>query len=101
MFATIGQDSEWKLLPAPASIVSFGPKFERDGDEDFRIEFGTETRFLPVGGQATLKLVQSNIKSLLRLVHEIDNALPIEKRHLSTESAENFAVRLQDVLAEL
>ena len=94
-------DGDWKLLPAAVSILAFGPRFDRDGDEDIRIEFGTETRFLPSEGKATLKLVQSNIKSLLRLVHELDNILPVEKRHLSTESAENFAVRLQDVLAQL
>ena len=94
-------DGDWKLLPAPISILSFGPQFDRDGDEDVRIEFGTETRFLPQEGKATLKLVQSNIRSLLRLVHEIDNILPLEKRLLSTESAVNFAARLQDVLVQL
>ena len=94
-------DGDWKLLPAPVSILSYGPRFDRDSDEDFRIDFGTETRFLPHDGAATLKLVQSNIKSLLRLVHELDNILPVEKRHLSTESAVNFAARLQDVLMQL
>ena len=94
-------DGDWKLLPAPVSILSFSPKFDRDGDEDFRIDFGTEVRFLPQDGPATLKLVQSNIKSLLRLVHDLDNILPLEKRHLSTESAANFATRLQDVLEQL
>ena len=94
-------DGEWKLLPAPVSILSYGPKFDRDSDEDIRIEFGTETRFLPHQGRATLKLIQANIKSLLRLVHDLDDALPLEKRHLSTESAANFAARLQDVLSQL
>lgn len=94
-------DGDWQLLPAPISIVSFGPRFERDGDENLRIEFGTETRFLPHDGKATLKLVQSNIRSLLKLVHDLENALPVETRHLSTESAENFASRLQDVLMQL
>ena len=94
-------DGDWKLLPTPVSILSFGPRFDRETDEDFRIEFGTETRFLPHEGRATLKLIQSNIKSLLRLVHDLDNALPLDKRHLSTESAVNFASRLQDVLAQL
>ena len=94
-------DGDWKLLPAPISILSFGPQFDRDSDEDVRIEFGTEARFLPQEGKATLKLVQSNIKSMLRLVHELDNILPVEKRLLATESAANFAARLQDVLAQL
>jgi len=94
-------DADWQLLPAPVSILSFGRDFDRDGGEDFRIDFGTESRFLPQGGAASLKMVQSNIKSLLRLVHELDDILPVEKRHLSTESAENFAAKLQDVLGEL
>ncbi len=95
-------DGDWKLLPAPVSILAFGPDFEREAGEDFRIDFGTETRFLPgPEGAASLKMVQSNIKSLLRLVHELDNILPVEKRHLATESAENFAAKLQDVLAAL
>ena len=94
-------DGEWKLLPAAVSILSFGRDFDRDGDQHFRIEFGTETRFLPQEGRATLKLIQANIKSLLRLVHDLDDALPLEKRHLATESAENFAARLQDVLEQL
>lgn len=94
-------DSDWKLLPAPVSILSYGPSFDRDGGEDFRIDFGTETRFLPQDGAASLKMIQSNIKSLLRLVHELDNILPVERRQLSTESAENFAAKLQDVLAQL
>jgi hypothetical protein len=94
-------DGDWKLLPAPVSILSFGRDFDRDGGEDFRIDFGTETRFLPQGGAASLKMVQSNIKSLLRLVHELDDILPVDKRHLSTESAENFAAKLQDVLTQL
>jgi hypothetical protein len=46
-------------------------------------------------------MVQSNIKSLLRLVHELDDILPVEKRLLSTESAVNFAERLQQVLSQL
>jgi hypothetical protein len=94
-------DGDWKLLHAPVSIFSFGRGFERDGDEDFRIDFGTEVRFLPQDGAAGLRMVQSNIKSLLRLVHELDDILPVEKRLLSTESAENFAERLQQVLQQL
>ncbi|HEY3744519.1 MAG TPA: hypothetical protein VGL53_31970 [Bryobacteraceae bacterium] len=94
-------DGDWKLLPAPVSILSFGPGFERESDEDFRIDFGTETRFLPQDGAAGLRMVQANIKSLLRLVHELDDILPVEKRVLSTESHVNFAERLQDVLAAL
>jgi hypothetical protein len=44
------------------------------------------------------KLIESNIRSVLRLVHDIENALPVEKRLLETESGGNFADRLQQVL---
>jgi hypothetical protein len=94
-------EGDWKLLPAPVSIFSFSRGFDRDSDEDFRIDFGTEARFLPEDGAASLRMVQSNIKSLLRLVHELDDILPIEKRLLSTESQINFADRLQEVLSSL
>jgi len=36
---------------------------------------------------------------LLRLVHELESSLPISKRRLETESGENFADRLQQVLS--
>ena len=94
-------DGDWKLLPAPLSIIAYGPEFDREEGEDLRIEFGTETRFLPLDGGEGLLMVQANIKSLLRLVHEIDDLLPIERRLLSTESAPNFAARLQDVLSSV
>ena len=44
-------------------------------------------------------MTESNIKSMLRLVHELDSALPVAKRKLETESGENFADRLQQVLS--
>jgi hypothetical protein len=43
-------------------------------------------------------MTESNIKSMLRLVHELDSALPVARRKLETESGENFAERLQQVL---
>jgi len=35
---------------------------------------------------------------MLRLVHELDSQLPVAKRKLETESGENFADRLQEVM---
>ena len=98
-------DTDWTLGPARVALYCFGPDFdagtEREGgaQEDLRIEFGLDSNYLPrpeIAGSA--KLVESNIKSLLRLVHEIDGALPVEKRRLETESGENFADRLQQAL---
>lgn len=94
-------DSDWKLAPARIALSCFGPEFDRDADghEDLRLDFGVDSHFLPQpdlpGGG---KLVESNIRSLLRLVHELESELPVAKRRLETESGENFADRLQRVL---
>jgi len=95
-------DGQAKLAPTRVALSCLGPEFD-DGDasqqEDLRIDFGVDSHFLPnpaVPGSATF--TESNIKSLLRLVHEIESVLPIARRKLETESGENFAARLQDVL---
>jgi hypothetical protein len=99
-------DEDWRLAPAPVALSCFGPKFDKGTNErpmdqeDLRIEFGVDSHYLPrldVPGSA--RLTESNIKSLLRLVHEIESSLPIFKRRLETESGENFADRLQQVLS--
>ncbi len=100
-------DGDWKLVPSRLIIACFGPEFDSGtgtpssagGQEDLRIDFGVDSYFLPlpeIPGSA--RLVESNIRSLLRLVHELDSALPVHKRKLQTESGENFAERLQATL---
>ena len=99
-------DTDWELRPARVALSCFGPEFDNGtervaGDqEDLRLDFGVDSNFLPrpdVAGSA--KLTESNIKSLLRLVHELENVLPVESRRLETESGENFADRLQRLLS--
>ncbi len=99
-------DDEWKLAPARVALLCFGPEFNNGTErpaleqEDLRIDFGVDSHYLPrpdVPGSA--RLTESNIKSLLRLVHELELSLPVEKRRLETESGENFADRLQEVLS--
>ncbi len=101
-------NGDWHLAPARVALACFGPEFDNgtprqtSKQEDLRIEFGVETHFLPqpdIPGSA--KLVESNIKSLLRLVHELDSTLPVAKRKLETESGENFAQRLQSEAEKL
>lgn len=98
-------EQDWKLAPSRVVLSCFGPDFDNGTDinpadqEDLRIEFGVDTNYLPradVPGSA--RMIQSNIRSLLRLVHELDSALPVDRRSLQTESGENFAERLQQVL---
>ena len=99
-------DEDWKLLPARVALSCFGPDFdngterESSEQEDLRIDFGVDTLYLPrtdLPGSA--KLTESNIKSLLRLVHEMELSLPVAKRRLETESGDNFADRLQQVIS--
>ncbi len=98
-------DGDWKLAPAAVTISCFGPAFdngterETQEQEDLRIDFGVDSHYLPMPDIAgSPRMVESNVKSLLRLVHEIENALPVSKRLLETESGENFADRLQSLL---
>jgi hypothetical protein len=96
------EDEDWKLGPAPVTIVAFSKDFERDEKEDFRIEFGLDTQFLPEDETAGgVRMLQSNIRSLLSLVHDLENRLPLERRLLWSESGENFAELLQRKLVSL
>ena len=45
-------------------------------------------------------MAQSNLRGLLRLAHELEGALPVEKRRLWSESGENFAARLEGAVGE-
>jgi len=98
-------DGDWKLKPTRVSLSCFGRQFDNGTDrekteqEDLRIDFGVDSTFLPhPDTPASARLIESNIKSLLRLVHDIDSALPTGRRLLATESGENFAERLQQTL---
>jgi hypothetical protein len=96
---------EWRIAPARIAISVFGPQFDNGGtlepaaQEDLRIDFGVDTAFLPdpdLPGSG--KLIESNIKSLLHLVRQVEEALPVEKRVLETESGQNFAEKLTHLL---
>jgi hypothetical protein len=119
-------DGEWELAPARVALCCFGPDFNQSPSgladsletqrtpviqfpgpyEDaaigcaLEIEFGIDANFLP---QPDLPdsphLIESNIKSLLKLVHDLDDALPVETRRLWSESGENFAEKLQQALS--
>lgn len=96
---------DWQIMPARVAICAFGPTFDAGGSlavseqEDLRIDFGVDTAFVPdpelVGSG---RLIESNIKSLLHLVRQVEETLPIERRVLETESGENFAEKLTQAL---
>jgi len=60
---------------------------------------GVDANFLPQpDSPGEVLMVQSNIRSLLRLVHDVDDKLAAERRSLWTESGENFHDKLQRAL---
>lgn len=90
-------EREWKLEPAAVVLSCFGPAFDNEEGDHLRIEFGVDSRFLPQPGiEGSLRMVQSNVRSLLHLVGEIDGNLDLERRQLWSESGVNFA----EVLAQ-
>lgn len=94
-------DGEWKLLPSPVTLACFGPEYEHEDEDHLRVEFGIDTHFLPQPDLPNhLFMARSNIRSLLHLVHELDNTFVPEQRRLWTESGENFAEKLQSALEE-
>ena len=92
---------EWEIKPTKIALSSFGNEFDNGGtlesaeQEDLRVDFGVDTLFLPDPSlKGSSRLTESNVKSLLKLVHDLEEALPLERRVLETESGENFAEKL-------
>jgi hypothetical protein len=93
-------ETDWQLAPAPVSLVCFGVEFENETGDNLRIEFGVDSNFLPQpGAPGEVLMVQSNIRSLLKLVHDLDDKLGAERRLLWTESGENFHHKLERALS--
>jgi hypothetical protein len=94
-------EREWALQPSRVSLACFGPEFERDLGENLRADFGVDANFLPrTDVPDALTTTQSNIRSLLKFVHDLDDALGASRRQLWTESGESFVERLQRLLPE-
>jgi hypothetical protein len=87
-------DGDWQLKPSRVYIEVFGPDFETDRAEQIRFDLGGEDIYLPSEFSDQLKTVQSNIRSVLRLVRDVEAAFSVEKRLLWSGSGEDFAERL-------
>ena len=95
-------ENDWQVKPTRILLSCFAQDFDNGTSlappeqEDLRIDFGVDTSFLPQPDLAgSGKLTESNVKSLLHLVRQIEEALPLERRLLETESGENFAEKLR------
>jgi len=94
-------ETDWHIAPTRAALCCFGPEFDSEGGENLRVEFGLEALFLPQAGvPGSLRMAQSNIKSLLKLVHDLDDRLSAERRLLWSESGGNFHEKLQEALLQ-
>jgi hypothetical protein len=93
-------EGDWKLRPAPVTLSCFGADFEKgDHDDHLRIEFGPDSRFLPLPGvEGSLRMGQSNLKSLLHLIGDLERALDLESRQVWSESGANFAEVLKQAV---
>ena len=95
------ENGDWKLAPAAATLICYGADFEHDEDDHVRIEFGPDARFLPIPGvEGSLRMGQSNLRSLLHLVGELESGLDLEKRQVWSESGANFADVLRQALGQ-
>jgi hypothetical protein len=85
-------ESDWKLSPAGVTISCLGPEFQSEFDDNLRIDFGLDSKFLPLAGvEGSLRMQQSNLRSLLHLVKDIESSLSLSRRNLWSESGANFA----------
>lgn len=95
-------EGEWKLAPSPVTLLCFGPEFENETGDNLRIEFGLDSRFLPMEGvEGSARMGQSNLRSLLHLVGDLERSVPVAKRNLWSESGVNFAELLAEAVAKL
>ncbi len=94
-------EGNWKLSPSPVTLTCLGPQFENDLGDQVRLELGAEERFLPMPGvPQSGRKAHSNLQSIVRLAHEIEQKAPLERQSLWSESGEDFAERLMELADE-
>jgi len=92
-------EKQWELSPSRVALCCFAPEFDRENGEHLAVEFGIDAHFLPQPELPnSLRMIQSNIQSLLKLVHDLDDTLPVETRRLWSESGDNFSDKLHQAL---
>ena len=85
-------DGEWKLYPATVTLMCFGPGFDDATGDQLRIEFGPDSYFVPDPDiESGVRMSQSNLRSLVHLVHDLENTLDLDRRRLWSETGESPA----------
>ena len=93
----------WKLAPNQLRVIAFGPDFPSDMGEHLLIDFGPEFLYRPGGASGddvkpNWTALRSNLRSVLRLVSDCEEILPISKRLLWSDSGEDLADRIEEAL---
>jgi hypothetical protein len=91
-------DGEWRLQPSKLTLECYGPLFDTLCGEHVLVDAGDEALFLPHPHSDQLRPVQSNIRSLLHLASDLEEALAAQRKLLWSENEEDFAERLQAML---
>jgi hypothetical protein len=85
-------ENDWKLAPAAVTLACFGPEFDNSTGDHLRVDFGLDSLYLPDSEiEGGLRMGQSNLKSLVHFVHEVERTLGIERRQLWSESGSSPA----------
>ena len=93
-------DNDWKLAPSPVTLTCFGPHFDNPQGDHLRVDFGLESLFVPDPSiEGGLRMGQSNLKSLVHFIHELERALALDHRQLWSESGMNIAEAIGKALA--
>ncbi len=93
-------DSLWKLQPATARIIGFGPEFDQAGyaqNGHIRVDFGLDTPWTQEDtslDQEATKHIQQNVEMLLAFTLLVEKHCGISSRLLWTESGEPLAEKL-------
>lgn len=94
-------DGDWNLSPSTVTLICNGPEFESEAGDHLRIEFGPDAAFLPIKGvERSLRMGQSNLRSVVRLIADIEKSLPLESRQLWSESGTHFSEVLAETIGE-
>lgn len=92
-------DGDWKLAPAPVTLACFAPGFQQESNDQLRIEFGPDARFLPLANvEGGLRMGESNLKSMLKFTKDLETSINMTNRRLWSESGANFADVLRETL---
>jgi hypothetical protein len=83
------EQGQWQLVPSRVTLTCFAPAFDSGMDDHLRIDVGVDSAFV-----AEESPTRSNLAGLVRMAKELQQALPVERRQLWSETGENLAEKL-------